>query len=374
MAAALACINLASKPTGVGLKLQELQRAIWSVNGQDRAILMRCLATTLGSGVGVDRSLDLLSEQTENPDLREACAGMAKLVRSGMYLSVAMGKFPWAFTNLQRRLVQVGERTGALVQVLTRLSIYEEKQVELALKVRSSLTMPILVCILCIGLVVFIPPFLFQGLFRMLQDSNASMPWPTQLLMTFSNLLRSWGFYVFAVMALAGLVSFAIRARRDRGIRRSLMTFMLNVPGLGQTVRLIAVCRFLQSLETMVRVGLPIMVAMEMAGNATENVVLEDALKVGIAQIKEGSEISAGLHATGFFPITVVHSVQVGEQSGKLADMLESLTRLYQVEVDASFDALSKSIEPFVLSIIGAIVGFTVIATMLPMIKLIQNL
>ena len=337
-------------------------------------MFMRCLATTLGSGVGVDRSLDLLAEQTENRDLRQACEGMAKLVRSGSYLSVAMAKFPWAFSNLQRRLVQVGERTGALVQVLNRLSLYEERQMDMTLKIRSSMTMPLLVCGLCIILVIFVPPFLFQGLFQMLQDNHGTLPWPTKVLITFSDMLRSWGFYVALVVAICGLIAFLYKAQRDRVIRKKIMQVALKIPAIGKTIRLIAVTRFLQSLETMIRVGLPIMVCIEMAGASADNPVLEDSLKGAIEGVKQGDEIHVALRATDFFPVTVIHSVQVGEQSGKLSDMLESLSRLYTVELDAAFEAMAKSIEPLVLAIIGAIVGFTVVATMLPMVKLIENL
>src|SRR5262249_31724565 len=142
----------------------------------------------------------------------------------------------------------------------------EEKQTELALKVRSSLSTPLLVCALCILLVIFIPPFLFQGLFRMLQDSHTEMPWPTQVMLAFSDLLRSWGFYAGALMGLAGAVWFGLKVRRERALRLIWMTQLLRLPGIGETLRLIAVTRFLQSLETMVRVGLPITVSLEMAG------------------------------------------------------------------------------------------------------------
>ena len=365
---------MAKEPGFIQARLLDIQRTLFSVSGQDRAVFLRCMATMLGSGISIDRSLALLAEQSTNRELQLAGQGMSRLISGGSYLSAAMSRFPWVFTPLQRRLVQVGERSGSLVHVLNRLATYEEKQVALALKVRSSMTMPILVCILCIALVVIIPPFLFQGLFKMLQDTSTALPWPTKLLMSFSNLLRSWFFYVLFIGSLFGLAAGYTKTVRDPKWRLRFHDILLSVPGLGPTFRLIGVTRFLNSLDTMVRVGLPIMTCMELSAGASDNAVLQEKIKKAIEGVKEGLEINEALKATEFFPIAVIHSVQVGEQSGRLADMLESLSRIYEVELDTSFEAMAKSIEPFVLSVIGAVVGFTVIATMMPMVKLIQNL
>jgi type IV pilus assembly protein PilC len=344
------------------------------VSGQDRAVLLRCLSTTLDSGVGVDRSLDLLAQQQESRDLAQACQGMARWVRNGNYLSAAMARFPWVFTRLHRRLVQVGESTGSLVQVLQRLSLYEEKQLDLNLKIRSSLTTPALVCVLCITLVIFIPPLLFDGLFEMLRDSNTAIPWPTQLLMSFSVMLRSRLFY--AALLIGGLAGVPLlhRAYHHRGLAKRVMAWALAVPILGKNLRLIAVTRFLQSLEIMLRVGLPILTSLEMAAASSDNPVLEEAIQGAVESVKQGDEIHVALARSEFFPLTVIHSVEVGEQSGKLCAMLESLVRLYNIELESAFETLARSLEPLVISLIGAIVGFTVIATLLPLVKLIETL
>lgn len=326
------------------------------------------------SGLPLPRSLELLYEQLENRELADASRAMAIQIASGHYLSAAMKRYSWIFSPLQMRLVQVGEKTGGLAQIFNRLSTYEEAQVALKLKIRSALTMPFIVSIACILLVIFIPPFLFEGLFRLLQDSKVALPLPTKILIGFSNALRSWWFYALGVGFLGLLAWLGLQYQKKRDWQVRVMESALEIPVLGRVLRLIAVNRFARAWETMVAVGMPSLVSLELSAKASGNPVLEDRMGQVLALIKDGTPLNQALNAADFFPSSFIQGVEVGEESGKLTDMLKSLAGLYDVELESSFDMLAHAVEPFVLVIVGSIVGFTVVSTMLPMLKVIETL
>jgi type IV pilus assembly protein PilC len=325
------------------------------------------------SGISLDRSLSLLAEQTPG-ELGRTSQAMGKLILSGHYFSQAMAKFPWVFTPLQRRLIQVGEKTGAIGEVLEKLSLHEETQVGLKLKIRSALTMPAIICVLCVAMVVFLPPFLFKSLFQMLEDSHVALPAMTRFVMLVSNLFRSPLFWIALVAGVFGLAVLALKISQDRALRLRFFRILMRVPHLGKVLNLIAVNRFSHTLQTTLAVGVPMLAALELAGGATDNAVFEDLMGDVIRQVKDGEALHEALKTTGLFPVAFVQGVQVGLESGQLEHMLKSLGQLFDAELDYMFEVLAAAAEPVVLMIVGFVVGFVVVATLLPMMRLLETL
>lgn len=353
--------------------LEDLARHFFSVSGQDRAVYFRSLATMFRAGVSLDRSLSLLAEQTPG-ELGRASQAMGKLILSGHYFSQAMSKFPWVFTPLQRRLIQVGEKTGAIGEVLEKLSVHEENQVALKLKIRSALTMPALICVLCVAMVVFLPPFLFKSLFQMLADSHVAIPAMTRVVMVASELFRSPLFWLAQGGGTLGLAVLLFKVHHDPVLRLKFSRLVMKVPHLGKVLKLIAVNRFSHTLQTTLAVGVPILAALELAGGATDNAVFEDLMRGVISQVKDGEPLHEALKSTEHFPVAFVQGVQVGMESGQLEQMLKSLGQLFDAELDYMFEMLAAAAEPLVLMIVGFVVGFVVVATLLPMMRLLETL
>jgi type II secretory pathway component PulF len=323
-----------------------------------------------GAGVSIDRALQLLGEQQENARLAEACRAMAIKVQSGRYLSNALQSYPKIFSQAQIRLIGVGESTGQLSLMLAELASLEERQLEIELKVRGSLTMPLIVCALCLTMVTLAPPLLFRSLFQMLQEQGAQLPWMTRILIGLSEALfhpLAW----LLGLACCAAVGWASRVWLSRPSGRRRLALGLDaLPVVGALLRRVAVTRFLQSLKSTVSVGLPILQGLPLSAASSDDVLLMDACQLA----QEGLTLAQALHTAGYFPATLIQGVAAGEESGSLAGMLDSLANLYRVELEHQLEVMTKSLEPLLLGFVGAIVAFTVIAILMPMLKVMETL
>jgi type IV pilus assembly protein PilC len=354
-------------------QLREYAR-FWQISGQERAFLFRSLGVMFNSGCGLVPALDMLAQQLENPHLREAALSLSKFVSSGHYLSNAMAKLPWAFTSVQTRMVQVGEKSGRLAQVLIRLADHEDKTVALKLKVRTALTMPLIICCMCLTMVVIMPPFLFGGLFEILRETGGELPLATKILMTFSDALRGPVFWVAVVAGLVATALGVLRHNSDTELQIRTFQALLRIPAVGSVLRLVTLTRFASGLETMLAVGIPVLQGLQLAGQSSGNAFLEEITGQVVKQVKEGDGLAEALSAHEFFPRAFVQGVAAGEEAGRLQDMLGSLTELYQVELDHSLELLTKSLEPLIMGAVGGIVCFVVVATLAPMLKVVESL
>lgn len=340
------------------------------VSGRDRAMVLRSLGVMFNSGCSLTQSLAMLAEQAESKLMADACQHLYKQLQAGHYLSAAMQKIPWVFTRLHIKMVQVGENSGKLGSVLLKLAEYEDRQIELQMKIRNALTMPLIICSMCVLMVLIGPPFLFGNLFAFLSETGGQLPWPTRLLMALSQALKSPVFWI-----LAGLLTGAgvVAVRRHGGSPRVFQK-LLQLPALGAVFQLLVLTRFAQALQSMLEVGIGLVQALQLASQACDCRYLELAMDKCIEQVKEGDSLAEAFAQVELFPGAFVQSVAAGEESGSLSAMLGSLARLYQVELDHSLDLLTKSLEPVVLGLVGGIVCFVVVATLSPMLKLVESL
>jgi type IV pilus assembly protein PilC len=326
------------------------------------------------SGCSLIRAFDMLAQQLENRVLVEACTTLSRQVQSGHYMSQAMKKLPWAFTRVQISLIQIGEKAGQLGAVLIKLADHEESQLELRLKVRNALTMPLIICSMCVLMVVVIPPILFSGLFEILRETGAELPMATRILMGFNHFLCS-GWSALAALA-AGLMAAAAVAQWRRSLTFQVNVYqkLLQVPVLGTMLKMMILTRLSRSLQTLLEVGIPIMQAIELSGETCDCAYLSQGLKGVLERVREGDSLSDSFASFDFFPSAFVQSVSAGEESGQLSSMIGSLAQMYRVELDHSLELLTKSLEPLVLGLVGGIVCFVVVATLSPMLKMVESL
>lgn len=335
-----------------------------------RSIFFRSLATMFSSGVPLVAALDMLAAQQENPALAEACTGLAKKLQEGHYLSRAMQHYPEIFKPLHQKMVMSGERSGQLNAVLLRLAEREERHGELMQKLKSSMTMPLIVSTLCICLAFIAPPFLFRGLFQMIAEVGGSLPWTTRCLMAFSSFVLSPWFWLLAGGALAGLRYLWQRLK----VEPEWQLQVLRIPHLGESLRLLYVTNFVQNLRTMLDVGMPLLQALELSARATDVECL-NVVMVGVAElVKQGEALSDALAGSQFFPASLSQGVRASEEAGKMTTMLKNLESIYRLELEQRLQTLTGALEPVVLAIIGTVVGFTLVATLQPLLSVLDKL
>jgi type II secretory pathway component PulF len=281
---------------------------------------------------------------------------------------------PQAFTPVQRRMVEVGEHTGALSAIFVRVAEHEEQQVRLERKVGGALHTPALVFLLCLGLATFLPPFLFEGLFQLLRDSKVELPWPTVFLLGFSEVVRSPALILLLGLPVGLAAALAYSYQSNWKLRILAGELLLRTPVLGRVVRMLAVTRFAHALETLVRVGTPLVGALDLAARSAANEVLQTRMQLAVRQVREGVVLRRALADVDFFPQAFLQGIETGQESGQMGKMVGSLRQLYEIELDHSFEVFTRAVEPIFLVLVGGLVGFTVMATVLPMLRLVEHL
>jgi type IV pilus assembly protein PilC len=328
----------------------------------DLVVFSRQLATMINSGLPIVRALYVLSEQTQNPKLKD--------VEAGSSLSQVLEKQPEVFSRLYVEMVKAGEIGGILDGVLLRLADQLERDQDLRRKIRSAMTYPIVVLVFAIlaasFMLIFIVP-VFAGLF---QDLGGTLPLPTRITMAISDILTSiFGVFVYAGMALA--VVMFLRWKKSENGRKVWGRAVLRISAkIGDVVKKATLARFARTFATLSAAGVPILQAIEITATSSGNWVVEKALLKSKDAIREGIPIYKPLEEEPVFPPMVTRMIAVGEESGDIDGMLTKIAEFYESEVDAAVKALTSIIEPLMVVIVGSIVGAIVISMYLPMFEI----
>jgi type IV pilus assembly protein PilC len=342
---------------------------------RDLSIFCRQFATMINAGVSLVRCLDVLEQQTNNARLKEIIRDIEGEVQGGATLSRSMAKFPKTFTNLTVGLVRAGEVGGVLDETLDRLAGFLEKDMELRRKVKSSMTYPVLVMVVAVGIVTFLVTFIlpkFIQLFKELGMTDDKFPLPTLILMRISNFATSKWYIMIGLIVAATIALNRIRATKTG--RRYFDIFKLKAPVFGPLNHKIAIARFARTFSTLLSSGVPILQAMETVAGTVDNDIISDAILMSRAAIREGDTIADPLAASKMFPPMVVQMITIGEETGQLDSMLSKVADFYESEVDAALESLTAALEPVLIVFLGVVVGFIVVSMFLPLIAIIGEL
>lgn len=337
-------------------------------------IFTRQLATLQDAGLPLLRGLHVLQKQEKDTQLRDAIAGMAEAVESGGTFAEALAQFPKVFSMFYVNMIKAGEASGALNTVLTRLAEFMEKTQRIRNKVKGAMVYPIVVMVLAVAIVsvlmVYVIPK-FKDIFNDLLGGR-DLPPLTNAVIGVSNIVANYWYYLIGgVVALFLLLRMVARGERGRA---SLDALKLRLPIFGQLIRKTAIANFTRTLGTLLTGGVPILQALNIVREVTNNAVLSRAVAKVHDSVKEGETIVTPLEASGVFPSMVVSMIQVGEETGALPEMLMKVAEVYDDEVDTAVEALTSIIEPIMIIILAIIVGTIVIAMFLPLISIISNL
>jgi len=334
------------------------------VRMRDITVFARQFATMVAAGIPIVQCLEILAEQTENKHFKEIVVSLKKDVETGSTLAEAMDKKRNVFGDFMVSMVAVGEAGGILSETLARVANYLEKVSSLRRKIKTAMAYPSIIFIISILVTTMLLIFLIPTFMKMYESSNIQVPGPTRMVANFSLFLR----HNFLWIAI-GLFAFYFAIRKIKKTRKGKLIFdtlFLKVPLFGDLMRKASISRFARTLGILVRSGVPILDSLDITADTSGNAVIEKALRESRKSIGEGKSIAQPLKESGVFPPLVIHLVSVGEQTGKLSDMLDKVATFYEEEVDAKVDALSSILEPIMLVFVGAIVGTILLAMYLP--------
>ena len=310
--------------------------------------------------------------------LRATVSALAENVQGGATFSESLAQHPKIFNKLYVNMVKAGELGGVLETVLNRLSEYQEKAEKLKSKIVSAMVYPVIVMIIAVGILVFLLIFIVPKFTEMFSDTGSELPLISQIVFGMSAFFLANPFwvpnvvFVFIVFGIF-LFLFNLWGKTPPG-RIMIDTMLLRIPILGDIQRKSAVSRFSRTLGTLVTSGVPILQALNITRDTAGNVIISRAIEKVHEAVKEGETIVTPLQASGVFPNMVISMVDVGEETGKLPEMLLKVADVYDDEVDNAVTALTSILEPIMIVILAVIVGAVVFALFLPLIKMISTM
>ncbi len=332
------------------------------------AIFTQQLSSLITAGLPLVQSLEALQEQTTDLAFRVIIREVRLDIASGNSFSAAAKKFPKAFNTLFVSMIEAGEASGALAEILAKVAGYFESSVKLTKKVKSAMTYPIAVIGLAIVLVAVLMIFVIPVFASMFADMNQKLPAPTQMLIDFSNFLRSfwWAVILGVVGAKIGIGKYIEtptgRAHRDH--------IVVKMPVFGSLIHKIAVSRFCRTYATLIRSGVPILRTLEIVSAASEKVQIEKTCTDIAKHVSQGGQVSEVLATDTFFPPVVMHMVKAGESTGNVDGMMSKIADFYDTEIEATTAALTSLIEPLLIVFLGVVVGGIVMAMFLPIFQM----
>jgi type IV pilus assembly protein PilC len=332
------------------------------------AIFTQQIASLLTAGLPLVQCLEALQDQTEDGVFRIIIRDVRLDISSGNSFSASVKKFPRAFNSLFISMVEAGEASGALAEILGKVAAYFEATVKLTKKVKSAMTYPIAVIALAIVLVNVLLIFVIPVFAAMFADFGAKLPMPTQMLIDSSNFLKH-NFHWVALGVFAVWWSGKKLISTPKG-RRVKDQFLVRAPIFGSLVHKIALSRFCRTYATLIRSGVPILRTLEIVAGASGKVQIEDACTEIARHVSQGGQVSEVLAVNPFFPPMMKHMVKAGETTGNVDGMMNKIADFYDVECEATVASLTSLIEPLLIVFLGVIVGGIVMAMFLPIFQL----
>lgn len=334
-------------------------------------IFSRQFATMIDAGIPILRCLEILVGQAKDPILKLAVENVLADVKSGATLNEAMAKHPQVFSKLYVNMVRAAELGGILDTILDRLSGFLEYEAEIRGKIKSAMTYPVLVLAFSGIMLMVLFSFVLPKFKEIFSDMGAEMPPMTKMLFSMGDFMQAYWWII--LLTLGGvIVGLKYWGKTPKG-RWQLDSLKLRVPIVGQLSLKISIARFSRTFGTLISSGVPMMRALEIVGETLDNAVLVHAVDNTRIAIREGNKLSAPLASSGLFPSMVTQMIDIGEESGRLSEMLVKIGDFYDQEVTDTVKGLTSMIEPMLIIFLGVIVGFIAISVMTPIFKLVNE-
>ena len=332
----------------------------------------RLLATLLEAGVPLDEALAYLVDQSDKTAHRRLFGQIRDSVLQGTSLNKAMEEQGKAFPQMYRHMVQVGESSGSLDKVLLRLADFLEEQARLKSKTRAALAYPALMALVGAGVLMFLVTFVVPKVTRMLTDMGQTLPGPTRFLIAISDILSAYG-WIMALALAAGLFALGRYRATPKG-RLKMDRIALRLPLLGNIVRTIATARFSRTLGTLLQSGVPLLQALEISNSLLQNRYLHQSVVDNTKAVREGASLAQQIRSAALFPPLMAQMTAIGERSGNMDAMLLKVADNQDREIEITLGGLLSLLEPVMILVMGSVIGFIVLAVLLPIFQASQGL
>ena len=365
-------IRLKGKPISVEEKVMGSKEIVLfqskKIKLKDISLFCKQMSVMLESGIPLNNAVDILEQQATSKNLKSSLKIVSKSLKEGSQLSKAMLDQEGMYPDLLIRMVQAGEKTGKLDEVLEKMSEHYNKELKTSRQIRGAMIYPAVLAFLAVAAVlallyVVIPSF--SGIF---EQSGMAMPLPTRIVLAASNFVRSYWYILFGVTGI--LVFLFLRYRSTEAGRYQLDRLKLWLPVIKGPMQKIVTARFASTLAILTSAGIPLVEAIESAAATTNNAVVIEKMKIANEGLQKGERLTGMITATGLFPPMMLSMVKIGEESGSLESMLVKTSDYYEEELETAIKQLLSLLEPAMIIVMGVIIGGIVASVMLPMFEL----
>jgi general secretion pathway protein F len=352
------------------LTQKNIRTAKSKLSAADLSLMTRQLATLLAAGIPVEESLRGVAEQSDKDKVRELLIGVRTKVLEGYGLAQAMSHYPSAFPEIYRSTVGSGEQTGRLDVVLEKLAHYTESQQKITQKIQQALIYPALMIFVSIAIISFLLTFVVPKIIDVFTSSGQTLPLMTQWLIGLSHFIQFYGIYFILIVVLL-VVAFK-RSLRNIKIKTAWHQLLLKIPIVSYLIRTINVARYIHTFGILFAAGVSVLETMRVSSSLINNLIIRGAFAEASLKVREGSGISEALKETHYIPPMAIHLIASGEKSGQLSNMMERSADHLDTEVKRLIDTSLTLLEPMVILMMGGVVLFIVMATLLPIFSMEQ--
>lgn len=335
---------------------------------KDISLFCKQMSVMLNSGIPLNNAVDILEQQTDAKNLKASLKVISKSLKEGSQLSKAMLDQEGMFPDLLIRMVQAGEKTGKLDEVLEKMSEHYNKELKTSRQIRGAMIYPAVLAFLAVAAVLALLYIVIPSFSGIFEQSGMDMPLPTRIVLAASNFVRSYWYILFGVTGI--LVFLFLRYRSTEAGRYQLDRLKLWLPVIKGPMQKIVTARFASTLAILTSAGIPLVEAIESAAATTNNAVVIEKMKIANEGLQKGERLTGMITATGLFPPMMLSMVKIGEESGSLESMLVKTSDYYEEELETAIKQLLSLLEPAMIIVMGVIIGGIVASVMLPMFEL----
>jgi type IV pilus assembly protein PilC len=335
------------------------------VSIQSLSIFCRQFSFTVSAGMNILKAMDVVGEQTENKKLRNILKEVRNDIEKGSGLSEAFRKHK-DIPDMLINMINVGEVSGNLDGIMVRMADYYEKNYKLQKKIQGSLTYPLLICVVAVIVVNLLLIFVLPTFVGMITSGGGTLPLPTRMVMGLSEFMKKYGLILMGtVIALVFILRIILKSNLDFAERVDMLK--LKMPIFGKIMTKIVTARFTRTFGALMSSGVPVLESIEICSKIVGNTMASRLLQSTSEAVKKGRPIGESLEGRGVFPTMLTQMMKIGEETGTLDTIMEKTAEFYDSEVENATSQLSTLIEPLVIAVLGVVVGFIVIAMLLPM-------
>lgn len=341
------------------------------IKNKDKNVFTRQFATLIGAGLPLSNSLRVVAEQTESKPMKKLIETILSDIEAGRTLTQACEKYPDIFNNLYIALLRAGETSGTLDLSLVRLADQNEKDEKMMSDIRGALTYPAIILLVIIAVIVFMVLVVVPQVESLYKDLGKQLPWATAFLVGISNFITEMWYVVLVSIAVA--IWFLIQfLKTDTGKRWSAI-FKLNVPLFKGLFLRLYNSRFARTAQNLLSTGVSIQDSLKISSEAIGNIVVQEQIEIVMEKVKQGKPLSESMKERSYILPLIPQMASIGEQSGKIDEMLGKAATVYENELDEQIKTISTLIEPILMVVMALLVGFIVIAVLMPIYAIVSD-